>query len=144
MKQKQPIKTGENLKKILHNAKLKNTSPRLAVLEAMRDVKHPETAQEIHKRIKKIDLVTLYRTLATFEKDHIVKRMDLHKDAVYYELNTDHHHHIVCTGCGKLEDFELCDVDYLTKKIVAKASSFKSIQEHSLELFGICNACVKN
>ena len=133
----------QDFKKILHDAGLKSTSPRLIVFKTLSEIKHPETAQEIHKRLKKLDLVTLYRTLASFEKNQLVKRVDLHKDAVYYELNKDHHHHIVCTDCGKLEDFELCDMDKLTKKIVAKASNFKSVQEHALELFGVCNVCAK-
>lgn len=138
------MKDNKDFKKILHNAKLKNTNSRLAVLETLSKIKHPETAQEIHKQLKKIDLVTLYRTLTSFEKSQLVKRIDLHKDSVYYELNTDHHHHIICTDCGKLEDFELCDMNSLTKKIVAKALNFKSVSEHSLELFGVCNTCVKN
>src|ERR1035437_7478344 len=117
----------KDFKKILHNAKLKSTSPRLVILKTLSEIKNPETAQEIHKRLKKIDLVTLYRTLASFEKSQLVKRIDMHKDAGYYELNLDHHHHIICTDCGKLEDFELCDIDRLTKKIVAKASNFKSV-----------------
>lgn len=134
----------QDFKKILRDAGLKSTSQRLAVIKILSEIKHPETAQEIHKRLKKLDLVTLYRTLTSFEKSQIVRRVDLHKDAVYYELNVNHHHHIVCTNCGKLEDFELCDMDKLTKRIVAKASNFKTVSEHSLELFGVCNTCVKN
>jgi Fur family ferric uptake transcriptional regulator len=137
------MKTFQDCKKILHNSKLKNTNPRLAVLKAFSEIKYPVMAQEIHKLLKKIDLVTLYRTLASFEKSQIIRRVDLHKDAVYYELNAKHHHHIVCTDCGKLEDFELCKMDKLTKKIVAKALHFKNVREHSLELFGICNTCKK-
>src|SRR5674476_680074 len=108
------MKQKQDFKKILQNAKLKSTNPRLVVLKALSEVKHPETAQKIHKRLKKIDLVTLYRTLASFEKNQLVKKIDMHKDAVYYELNLDHHHHhIICTDCGNLEDFELCDMDRL-------------------------------
>jgi len=135
----------EDFKKILNDAGLKSTTPRLVVLKALSDLKHPMTAQEIHKKIgkNKIDLVTLYRTLASFEKSQLIRRVDLHKDTVYYEFNNNHHHHIICTDCGVLEDFELCDIDRLTKKIVSKASNFKSVREHSLELFGICNMCAK-
>ena len=132
-----------NLKKILSDVGLKSTEPRITVLKLLAELKYPMTAQEMHKKLgkDKNDLVTLYRTLASFEKTALVKRVNLQKDAVYYELNSDHHHHIVCTDCGKVEDFELCDVDHLTKKIVAKASNFKTIREHSLELFGVCTVC---
>jgi len=136
----------EYLKKMLNSAGLKSTTPRLVVLKALSDLKHPMTAQEMHKKLgkNKIDLVTLYRTLASFEKSQLVKRVNLQKEAVYYEFNNDHHHHIVCTDCGTMEDFELCEMDRLTKKIVAQASNFKSLKEHALELFGICNVCAKS
>ncbi|MEI7709157.1 MAG: Fur family transcriptional regulator [bacterium] len=133
----------KDFKKILKDAGLKSTIPRLAILKILSELKNPMTAQEIHKKTKGVDLVTLYRTLASFEEKQLVKKVNLQKDSVYYELNIDHHHHIVCTDCGTMEDFELCDMDRLTKKIVAKASNFKNIKEHVLELFGICNACAK-
>jgi Fur family ferric uptake transcriptional regulator len=133
----------ESFKTILRDTGLKTTIPRLAVLKVVSQVQHPMTARQIHRRLKKIDLVTLYRTLTSFEENQLVRRVDLHKDAVYYEVNSEHHHHIICTDCGKLENFEFCDVDRLTKKIIEKASYFNKISEHALELFGVCNACVK-
>jgi Fur family ferric uptake transcriptional regulator len=140
------MKTETEIKKILQNAKLKNTASRAIILETLLNIKQPETAGEIYKRLRKnkIDLVTLYRTLASFEKNKLVKRVDLHKDAIYYELNLAHHHHIVCTSCEKVEDFENTEIEKVLKQISAKSVKFKNVREHSLELFGICNACVKN
>jgi len=135
-----------NFTKGLKTKGLKVTPARLAIFETLFKIKHPETVQEIHKKLKKnkIDLVTLYRTLDSFEKMGLVRKVDLHKDAVYYELNMEHHHHIVCIKCGTIEDFKVCNIDLLTKKIIRKASNFKTINEHCLELFGICNACADN
>lgn len=135
------MKQKQDFEKILHNAKLKNTNPRLAVLEALSEIKHPETAQEIHKRLKKVDLVTLYRTLTSFEEKQLVKRIDLHKEAIYYELNTDHHHHIVCIKCNEIEDFENSQIEKALVKIVKNSFKFKNVEKHSLELFGVCNTC---
>jgi Fur family peroxide stress response transcriptional regulator len=127
---------------VIKEKDLKITPARLAIFETLFKIKHPETAQEIYKKLKNIDLVTLYRTLDSFEKRGLVRKVDLHKDAVYYEFNTEHHHHIVCTKCGTVEDFKLCNINLLTKKIIKNALNFKVINEHCLELFGICNACV--
>jgi Fe2+ or Zn2+ uptake regulation protein len=101
--------------------------------------------QEIRKKIKKnkVDLVTLYRTLASFEKSQLVRKIDLHKDAVYYELNIDHHHHIVCTKCNKMEPFENSEIEKALMQIASRSSGFKNVKKHSLELFGTCNACAK-
>ena len=122
---------------------LKSTGPRMTILEALLNIKHPETVGEIFKRLKKnkIDLVTLYRTLASFEKNKLVKRVDLHKDAIYYELNLEHHHHIVCTSCNKMEDFENIEIEKVLKQIALKSTKFRNIKEHSLELFGLCKEC---
>ena len=137
------MKTKLETKKILLDMGLKSTGPRMTILEALLNIKHPETVGEIFKRLKKnkIDLVTLYRTLASFEKNKLVKRVDLHKDAIYYELNLEHHHHIVCTSCNKMEDFENTEIEKVLKQIALKSTKFRNIKEHSLELFGLCKEC---
>ena len=134
-----------DIKEILQTAGLKSTAPRIAILETILKTKKPMSALDMHGALckKGIDLVTIYRTLASFEKAEIVKRLDLRKDAVFYELNGKHHHHIVCTNCGDMEDFETCDMENLSKKIAGRAKKFKTVSQHSLELFGLCNACVK-
>jgi len=128
-------------KKELKTKGLKITPARLAILEALCKIDCPETAQNMRKKLKDMDLVTLYRTLDAFEKKGLVVKVNLHKDAVCYELNREHHHHIVCTKCGAVEDFKLCNMDLLIKNIISKASNFNTVNEHNLELFGICNAC---
>jgi Fur family ferric uptake transcriptional regulator len=138
------MKEKQDLIRILKNANLKATGPRILILNIFSKFKNPKTIQEIQAKIgkNKIDLVTLYRTLASFQEKKLIKRIDMHKDAVYYELNSDHHHHIICTNCGKLEDFKLCDLEVFMKKIISQAEKFKNIKEHSLELFGVCNTCM--
>ena len=133
----------QGFKKILHNAKLKNTTPRLVVLKMLSEIKHPATVEDLYKRLgkNKVNLVTLYRTLASFEKKGILRKVDLRKDAVYYELNTDHHHHIVCTNCDKIEDFENLEIEKVLEKIAKKSAKFADIKNHSLELFGFCKNC---
>ncbi len=134
-----------DFKKILREAKLKVTPARLATLAALSKSSRPMTAEEIHVKVGKsgIDPVTIYRTLASFEAHTLVKRVDLHRDAVHFELADPHHHHIVCTSCGAMEDFDVCDVEAIGKKILRHSSNFKTIQEHSLELFGLCKKCMK-
>ena len=132
-------------KEILKEHSLKATPARELILAALGAERRPYNAQEIFETLSKkndIDLVTVYRTLASFEKAGIAKRVDLRQDAVAYELAGEHHHHhIVCTECGTVEDFELCDMEAVTKKVVAKAKRFKAVREHTLELFGVCTAC---
>jgi len=103
------------------------------------------SAPDVYKKIKskKINEVTVYRTLSSLEKGGILKRVDLRKDSVYFELADQHHHHMVCTNCNLVEDFENSAIEKLLKRIVDQSSKFKNIKEHSLELFGLCRICVK-
>lgn len=128
--------------KILANAKLKKTSARLSILGLFSDVCTPLCAEDIFKKTK-LDLVTIYRTLTSFERADILKKINLQKESVHYELSKHHHHHIICTDCGSVEEFAVCEIDKMSKEALKKSTKFNSIKEHSLELFGICKSCTK-
>jgi Fur family ferric uptake transcriptional regulator len=131
---------------ILHKANLKATTPRLTVLKVFAGTHLPINADHIYQKVKRLGIneATVYRTLTSFEEAGIVKRVDLRKDSLYYELASGHHHHhIVCTDCGTIEDFEACQIGKVSDKVLAQSSKFSVIKEHSLELFGTCNVCIK-
>ncbi|MFA6050819.1 MAG: Fur family transcriptional regulator [Candidatus Paceibacterota bacterium] len=129
---------------LLKDAHLKVTEARLAVLSVFSSQCKPLSVEDISQKLKgkKIDLVTIYRTLASLEKVGIVNRVDLRRDAAYYELSDHHHHHIICTSCGKTEEFEECEIEGMLAKAVKKSKKFKSLSGHSFELFGLCTKCV--
>jgi len=151
------IKMPENkLKKQLKDAGLKATPARLSILGAFSDKCHPRSAEDIYdaykgagksasKNIKKegIDLVTVYRTIASFEEAGILREVDLRKGARYYELNGHHHHHITCEKCGLVEELDGCDAENISSKIIDKSHKFKAIKGHSFEFFGTCKACAR-
>ncbi len=132
-----------DFKKLLKDNKYIITPTRLAVIETFCKNNRPIGAEFICKKLNgKINEATVYRTLSSFEKSGILRKVDLRKDSTYFELNNDHHHHIVCTKCGEIEDFkENIEIEKLLKKVVVDSKKFKSIEEHSLELFGLCRVC---
>jgi Fe2+ or Zn2+ uptake regulation protein len=123
----------------------KITPTRLAILEIFSYDCEPVNAEYIFKKLKKekVNIVTIYRTLTSFENAGILKRVDLQKDSVYYEITGHHHHHIICTDCGLVEGFDECDLDGLLEKVLKSSAQFNLITKHSLELFGVCKKCVK-
>lgn len=135
-----------NAETILKQHMLKVTVARKAILDAFTHEHKPMNADDIAKKIKdsKTDLATIYRTLELFEKKSILKRIDLRKESVFYELAYHHHHHLVCTSCGAIEDFEACSIGKMLSSIVLHSRKFNIITDHSLELFGLCNKCVKS
>ncbi|MEQ1500524.1 MAG: Fur family transcriptional regulator [Parcubacteria group bacterium] len=136
------------MREILKEKGYKATPARLAILDIFSKNKMPLNAEVIYKtilkikKLRKINEATIYRTLLSLEESGILKKINLRKDSSYFELNNDHHHHIVCTKCDEIEDFENQELEKIIGRVVGKSSKFKNIKEHSLELFGVCRMCV--
>lgn len=139
---KEKLSTGSN-SKILKDNGFKVTKARLAVLEIFLKNHKPIDASFVFNKLnKEINEVTVYRIISCFEESGILKKVDLRKDSIFFEMNNDHHHHIVCVKCGEIEDFkENKDIEKILKKVVGESKKFKDIKEHSLELFGYCKIC---
>lgn len=133
--------------KILKEKGYKSTPSRMAILKIFSENKKPISTDFVYKALLKnketggINEATVYRTFSSFEESGILKRVEMKKDSVYFELNQDHHHHIVCTKCMTIEEFKNNEIENLLEKIVDKSHNFKKIKEHSLELFGLCLKC---
>jgi Fur family ferric uptake transcriptional regulator len=124
----------------LHKQGLRLTPHRMAVLEALRTAS-PLSAEALHKKVPQAHLVTLYRTLDTFSRAGVVRTIGIDPTRATFELALDHHHHIVCLSCERVEDVRLTDA-LLERQALKKSRQFRSIQNHSLEFFGLCNTCV--
>lgn len=134
--------TSKDLWSLLRKKGYKATPQRIHVLSVLVRATVPMNAEEISNALRRlVNNVTTYRTLASFEKTGLVRRVDFRKGSAFFELNNEHHHHLVCTQCGVIEDFEVCDVDNIIKKIINQSKKFKAVQEHAFELFGMCRTC---
>lgn len=123
------------------------TTGRMKLLQLLSKAQKPLSVLEISKRwkTKAPNQTTLYRTLTALAKAGIVKRVDLNTSAVHFEYTPGlpHHHHVICTDCGVIEDVEDCSVEKLQTQIMHESKRFKSIYSHSLEFFGQCKGCLK-
>ena len=137
------------MKQIIDNHKklgdvgLKVTPQRLKIFEIFSSAKKPLTAEELFKNVSRpdFDLVTIYRTILTFEKVGIIRRVDTREKSTRYELANSHHHHLICVKCNDIEDMILeKDLDK-QEKIISQTKKFK-VLNHSLEFFGICRGCL--
>lgn len=124
----------ENIKQKLVEAGYKLTTPRVAVLEGFAKLHNPISARALHKKIKRIDRASVYRTLNLFEELHLVNIEVIEKEKLYC-LSTVPHHHIICKKCGYMEEIE-CDHNF------GKFKNFNHVH-HQLTLTGVCNKCTK-
>lgn len=134
-----------NIIEILRQHGFKVTPPRIDIYSVLLETKQPISAEGVFLKVKnkKINNVTVYRTLASFVEKGMLRQVDLRRDAVCYELKDDHHHHIVCNGCGDVEDIDLCLDNQTVSGITKQSKKFSSIEDHSLEFFGTCKKCIK-
>lgn len=129
---------------ILKTSNLKRTKARVAVLDLLANAKRPFSVEDILKTLKKDspDQATLYRILSLFTQAGLVREVMFKDGTIRYESTShEHHHHAVCTDCGRIEDVDVPAIEQLIKKTSFKLKQFKRIQEHSLEFFGVCTSC---
>ena len=123
----------------------KFTGPRRLILEALQREEHPRTIREIHESVGagRCDLATIYRSMHMLELVGLVKRFDFGDGSARFELMrheaSEHHHHLVCTGCSKVVEIEDCFPAELERRI-ADGNGFSDIS-HRLEFFGTCPQC---
>lgn len=86
-----------------------------------------------------VNKTTVYRQIEKLLSQSIIIEVELGDGKKRYELmSLDHHHHLLCKICGKLEDIKLNEKQLLNE--VAKKSNFK-VDSHNLEFFGRCINC---
>jgi Fur family ferric uptake transcriptional regulator len=126
----------------LKSTGLKATLPRLKVLEIFQKTSQRHmSAEDVYRVLLEdrsdVGLATVYRVLTQFEQAGILNRSNFEGGKAIYELNEGQHHdHLVCLDCGKVEEFFDEQIE-ARQHAVAKAKGF-AIAEHALSLYAHC------
>jgi Fur family ferric uptake transcriptional regulator len=103
------------------------------------------TAAELLERGRReqvnIGRATIFRALDILTTLHVVERLDLPSGTHAYVVcePDEHHHHLVCSGCGRSEDIADGELAELVDDI-GRRNGYR-IESHRLELFGTCPDC---
>lgn len=95
--------------KDLRKVGLKVTLPRIKILELLENAEHHHmSAEDVYKALanqgEDVGLATVYRVLTQFEQAGIVERHNFENNLSVFEIVQDEHHdHLVCDVCGKIE-----------------------------------------
>ena len=145
------LMAGHEPEQDLKNAGLKATVPRMRILEIFQKAQESETqrhlsAEDIYKQLVSenvdIGLATVYRVLTQFEAAGIIMRHYFGNDRATYEMDDGQHHdHIVCTRCGRVEEFVDKEIEK-RQKMIAEQLGFE-LEGHALSMYGICSDCLK-
>ena len=138
--------SGENQE--LRKVGLKVTLPRVKILQILESSENKHmSAEDVYKALIESDqdvgLATVYRVLTQFEAAGLVMRHHFEGGHSVFELTSaDHHDHMVCNQCGKVEEFFDSIIENQQDKIAEKYG-FK-ITDHSMYLYGLCSGCQKS
>ncbi len=129
----------------IHASGLKATTPRIKILRIFqqRGQRHWSAEEVYHALMAEgadIGLATVYRVLMQFEQAGLLSRRHFETGKSVFELNEgDHHDHLVCLRCGRVEEF--CDPQIEARQeLIAEERGFR-LQAHALALYGLCPGC---
>lgn len=119
---------------------------RRAVVELLGGQQCCLTALEIHQEVRRrgrpIGIASVYRVLDLLFQRRLVQRVDVGGQAARYEPNLpggDHHHHVVCDDCGKVEAWKDESLERAVDRVAGKVGY--RIAGHDVVLRGLCVDC---
>jgi Fur family transcriptional regulator, ferric uptake regulator len=137
---------GEATLAALKRRGLRNGGARRSVIELLAEQDCCLTAQEIFDRLRTsgrtVGIASVYRVLELLGSEGLVQRIDLGSGISRYEpmlSGGDHHHHLVCDRCGKVEAFEDDDLETALERL--EETSGYAVAGHDVVLHGACAAC---
>lgn len=126
----------------LKSSGLKATLPRIKILEIFqRSARRHMTAEDVYKALlgegADIGLATVYRVLMQFEQAGLLTRSNFESGKAVFELNEGQHHdHLVCLDCGRVEEFFDAQIEQRQREVTVSRGF--ELQEHSLALYARC------
>ena len=126
-----------------HGYKL--TPQRKAIIRTIASTHDHLTPTEIYDKMREdhpgIGLVTIYRTLEILAEMELICELRTGGNRRSYTISAPqrHHHHIICSNCGRVADFTGHNLDELERRLT-RESGFR-IDDHMLEFTGLCRPC---
>jgi len=128
------------------SAGLKLTHQRREIFRELARAKDHPSAETLYKRLLKrlptISLDTVYRTLGSLEKQGVIRRVDTRESQARFEAETLQHHHLICTRCGEIVDFQWESFD--RSELPPELQGWGQLNYRSISLHGICSKCLKD
>jgi Fe2+ or Zn2+ uptake regulation protein len=105
--------------------------------------RHAWSIDELHGKVRSslgsADYSSVFRALSTLEREGLVARIDLGEGHVRFELREEHHEHIRCDSCGRIEEVPVCVLDDAAAQ-VQSLTGFR-VLGHQVVFEGFCREC---
>lgn len=127
----------------LEKNNLKHTKQRELILGVFLEAKRHVTSEDLYQAVRdqhsNIGYTTVYRTMKLLVEAGLATERNFDDGITRYEIEQEHHDHLVCLKCGKIVEFE-CEMIEDTQKEIAQRYGFR-ILRHRHELYGHCADC---
>jgi Fur family transcriptional regulator, ferric uptake regulator len=122
------------------------TPARRTILEALLNSGGHVSADELADLVRQdesgIGRMTVYRTLDLLNELGLIRPVYQGTGAAHYVLMHDgHHHHLVCSMCDQVIEFDECVLEDIAEKLGGRFNF--QVRGHLIELYGLCEACRK-
>ncbi|MFA5308317.1 MAG: Fur family transcriptional regulator [Dehalococcoidales bacterium] len=137
--------TQKKIESTLRQRGYKITPQRRSVISVILNAREHLTPTAIHEKVHRehpsVGLVTIYRTLEMLAELGLICETHAGGSCRSYLIRrpAGHHHHLICSDCGRVIDFTDCGLGELERRLSAE-TSFK-INGHLLEFLGQCREC---
>jgi Fur family ferric uptake transcriptional regulator len=130
----------------LRTAGYRNGAARTALVDLLDTQTCCASAADLHdtlrERGRNVGLASVYRVLDSLLESGLVQRVDVGDGVARYEpvrTSEEHHHHLVCTGCGKVEAFTDPGLERAIHRV--EETSGYAVDTHDVVLHGACADC---
>ena len=142
-----PTRLHETISALLNAQEQRLTPTRRHIVDVLDAADRPLTIPEILEARPELAQSSAYRNLVVLEQARVVHRLVTHADFARYELAEDltgHHHHLVCSNCGRVDDLPATPAVERSVAIAieeaARQAGFRT-EHHRLDLVGLCSDC---
>lgn len=129
----------------LRDAGLRATRQRTTVLDVLRGRVEAVTAQDLHAELRAsgepVGLTTVYRTMSSLAAAGLLDAFVRDGEQAFRLCSDDHHHHLICEACNRVEELEAEDVERWVAS-VATRRGFR-VTGHRADIFGVCADCAE-
>ncbi len=120
------------------------SAQRAAIAEIVPLMRGAFTAEDLHRAVAAhtpgIGLATIYRAIAAMQEAGTLASVGERDGSALLAAcaRNDHHHHLVCTGCGRVVGIE-CPIDEATLRAAEREGHL--VTSHQIVLYGLCSRC---
>jgi Fur family transcriptional regulator, ferric uptake regulator len=136
--------TGRSVADRLHGAGERVTRQRLLIADALDSIGRQVTAQELYDHLRRrsrgLGRATVFRTLEALVAAGVARRLEREGHVYgYVACRPDHHHHLACDRCGRVEEIGEAYIAPVAERVAADLGF--TIDDARLDFYGLCGDC---